>query len=366
MWAPGTAVSPLRMRSQERRSGLIRKEAARDRAALPCNSAPMRDDRVYRERVNRVLDYVAGNLDGDLSLDTLARVAGFSRFHFHRIFQSVAGETLNSHVRRVRLERAAQLMRAAPGRRLTDVALEVGFAGLAEFSRAFKAHFGLSASAWDRRSALENSKISKAPDGLTLYAPGELDDWARGEKVRARLVQLTQFTYAYVRTFEPYGNMRLVAVYQGLIAWLAERGTDVADVVIIGMSLDDPSITPSERCRYDLGVAFPAGAGASGLLEELTRARGRTPGAALPPARAERERHGLSVREIGPLQAVSVHCTGDLAHVERAWQLLYSVWLPASPYVPSDEPAMEVFVRLPEEIGWDVFDLHVCVPVERP
>ena len=40
-------------------------------------------------------------------------------------------------------------------------------------------------------------------------------------------------------------------------AWLAERRTDIRDVVVIGMSLDDPTITPSENCRYDLGVAFP-------------------------------------------------------------------------------------------------------------
>ena len=87
----------------------------------------------YEERVNRVLDYVTQHLDGDLSLNKLARVSHFSPFHFHRIFHAITGETLNSFVRRMRLERAAQLMKAAPSRRVTDIALDVGFAGLAEF-----------------------------------------------------------------------------------------------------------------------------------------------------------------------------------------------------------------------------------------
>ena len=124
----------------------------------------------YYERVNRVLDYIGGHLDGELSLARLAEVGCFSPFHFHRIFQAVTGETLNSHVRRVRLERAALLMKTSPGKRITDAAMEAGFAGTAEFSRAFKSHFGRTASSWDRRSPLEKSKICKAPEMLTYYA----------------------------------------------------------------------------------------------------------------------------------------------------------------------------------------------------
>jgi AraC family transcriptional regulator len=62
----------------------------------------------YTARINRVLDHVHENLDGDLSLRALARVARFSPHHFHRIFSALVGETCHQFVRRVRLERAAQ------------------------------------------------------------------------------------------------------------------------------------------------------------------------------------------------------------------------------------------------------------------
>ncbi|MFT6653148.1 MAG: AraC family transcriptional regulator, partial [Celeribacter sp.] len=61
----------------------------------------------YEARLLRVLDYVYANLDGDLSLDTLADVAALSRFHFHRVFTGMTGETVAAFTRRVRLFRAS-------------------------------------------------------------------------------------------------------------------------------------------------------------------------------------------------------------------------------------------------------------------
>src|SRR5438105_1155031 len=185
----------------------------------------------YYDRVNRVLDYIGHRLDGDLSLAKLSEIGCFSPFHFHRIFQAVTGETLNSHVRRVRLERAALLMKTSPRKRITDVAIEAGFAGTAEFSRAFKNHFDRSPSSWDRCSSLEKSKICKAPEMLSLYSLEELENWKTATNVRVQVSRSGAFRYVYNRIFEPYGSNRLVDAYHALIRWLAERGTDVRDVV---------------------------------------------------------------------------------------------------------------------------------------
>jgi AraC family transcriptional regulator len=335
----------------------------------PANLTPMvrRRNQHYQDRVNRVLDYIGEHLDGELSLARLSGIGGFSAFHFHRIFQGVTGETLNSHVRRVRLERAAQLLKASPQKRITDVALETGFAGTAEFSRAFKSHFGKTASSWDRRSPLEKSKIGKAPETLPFHTVEELHRWKDEAKdVKIRLQRFNAFRYVYFRIYAPYGNTRLVDSYHALTAWLANRQTDIRDVVVIGMSLDDPSITPSENCRYDLGVAFAQESG--GILGEIVRSRGRRVAAGSrvsAPAQSECDGAGLSIRDFEPQQIVSFHCVGDLAQVGSAWQYLYRIWLPSGAYEPADLPAMEMFVKLPEEIGWETFDLQTCIPVVR-
>jgi DNA gyrase inhibitor GyrI len=131
------------------------------------------------------------------------------------------------------------------------------------------------------------------------------------------------------------------------------------------MSLDDPAITPAEKCRYDLGVAFPRQPG--GILGDILRSRGRSFGKLPPPTgKSECDARGLSIRDFEPRQIAAFHCVGDLGHVHRAWHYLYRIWLPSSGYDPADLPAMEMFVRLPEEIGWKTFDLQACVPVVRP
>jgi AraC family transcriptional regulator len=324
-----------------------------------------RTENQHHDRVNRVLDYIGQHLDEDLSLTRLSGIGCFSPFHFHRIFIGATGETLNTHVRRVRLERAALLMKTSPRKRITDVALEAGFAGTAEFSRAFRNHFGRTASSWDRRSPLEKSKICKAPEMLSFYSLEELESWKAAAKVPVRSSSLSAFRYVYIRVLAPYGNNRLVDAYHALIAWLAERGTDVRDVVFIGMSLDDPSITPSENCRYDMGVAFPKQPGRNDMFGEIIHSRGRKPAASPLPASLECGPRGFSIRDFEPQEIAAIHCTGDLGLVDRAWHYLYRVWLPSVAYDPADLPAMELFVRLPEEIGWETFDLQACIPVVR-
>ena len=54
----------------------------------------------YRRRLINVLTYIQDNLDGPLDLETLARIAWFSPFHFHRIFLGMTGETVAAHIRR--------------------------------------------------------------------------------------------------------------------------------------------------------------------------------------------------------------------------------------------------------------------------
>jgi AraC family transcriptional regulator len=319
----------------------------------------------YNDRVNRVLDFIGEHLDGDLSLSQLASVACFSPFHFHRIFQGVTGETLNSHVRRVRLERAALLMKTSPRKRITDVAIEAGFGGTAEFSRAFKNHFDRAPSSWDRRSPLEKSKICKAPEAHSFYSLEELENWKASAKMRVLVNQFSAYRYVYTRIFAPYASTRLVDAYHALIGWLAERGTDTRDIVFIGMSLDDPAVTPAENCRYDMGVAFPKQTGGDGMLRGILRSRGRAGGDSRWPEVPECGARGFTIRDIENQEIAAIHCIGDLGNVDRAWQYLYRIWLPSVAFEPADLPAMEVFIRLPEEIGWETFDLQTCVPVVR-
>ena len=61
----------------------------------------------YAERVNRAIDHIVRNLAEPLSLEAVSEAAGFSPFHFHRVFKSLLGETLNRFVKRLRRQAGA-------------------------------------------------------------------------------------------------------------------------------------------------------------------------------------------------------------------------------------------------------------------
>ena len=74
-----------------------------------------------------VLEHIDRHLDESLELATLADVAHFSSFHFHRLFSAWMGETLGDYLRRRRLEVAALRLVAQPRVPVLNVALSVGF-----------------------------------------------------------------------------------------------------------------------------------------------------------------------------------------------------------------------------------------------
>ncbi len=96
----------------------------------------------YIDRLNKVIDYIEKKLHADITLDDLAQVACFSKYHFHRIFYSFTGEPLYSFVTRLRVERVAALL-LTQNTSITDIALSCGFSDSATFARAFKSRFRL-------------------------------------------------------------------------------------------------------------------------------------------------------------------------------------------------------------------------------
>ncbi|WP_343583991.1 AraC family transcriptional regulator, partial [Herbaspirillum sp.] len=89
----------------------------------------------YTRRMNRVLNYIDAHLDQPLDGAELADVANFSRFHFHRIFAAIMGETLGSYARRRRLEKAAFRLSCGNDETVLETALATGFGSAEAFAR---------------------------------------------------------------------------------------------------------------------------------------------------------------------------------------------------------------------------------------
>ena len=96
----------------------------------------------YDKRMERVIAHVYDHLDEPLDLMTLADVAGMSPFHWHRIFQSMYGESLAATVKRLRLHRAAGVL-AHSTTPIDKVALAAGYPNVQSFTRTFGQVYGM-------------------------------------------------------------------------------------------------------------------------------------------------------------------------------------------------------------------------------
>jgi len=92
----------------------------------------------YQEHIENTLDYIEANLKAELSLADLARAAGYSDYHFLRVFKAVVGLTPADYIRKRRLSEIAREMETN-GRAASDIAFEYGFNSKENFTRAFLA-----------------------------------------------------------------------------------------------------------------------------------------------------------------------------------------------------------------------------------
>jgi AraC family transcriptional regulator len=101
-----------------------------------------------RRQLRRLTDYIRAHLSEELSLAVLAQQAGFSPYHFARVFRQAAGESPHHYVLRQRLETAQRLLKEPVP--LAYVARASGFANQSHFTRTFKRHLGLTPGAYRR------------------------------------------------------------------------------------------------------------------------------------------------------------------------------------------------------------------------
>jgi AraC family transcriptional regulator len=107
-----------------------------------------------------LLKHINSRLGSAVSLDSIARLSGQSRFQLHREFRRVAGETLKQFTLRLQLERAAAQL-AASEKEIRAIALTNGFASHEVFVRAFRRRFGSSPTAYRKHALKDATKVQR-------------------------------------------------------------------------------------------------------------------------------------------------------------------------------------------------------------
>jgi AraC family transcriptional regulator len=304
-------------------------------------------EREYKSRINKTFDYIEKNLESQFTLEEIADVAGFSKYHFNRIFYGCVGETPFQFIQRLRLERAASLIVSRPHLSITEIAFSCGFNDLAVFSRNFKSHFGKTATEWRNQKhtlsniSKTNSKKQQSDDEVLQYfcQRSKTIKWRTNMELNksVEVKELPTMTVAYVRYTGPYkGNEKLFEeLWTKLFTWAGPRGlTAQPDLKSLIIYHDDPNITVEDKLRMSVCISVPPNTKTDGEVGKME---------------VEGGKYVIARFELKGQQ------------FQQAWEWVYGEWFPKSGYQPDDKPCFEMY---PEEPKDGKFTVDICVPVK--
>lgn len=278
----------------------------------------MRD--TYENRMIRVLDYISQNLDGDLSLDTLADVAAMSRFHWHRVFHATTGYTLAETVRRQRAHRAAcwLLQTDLP---IDRIAEKSGYNSIRSFSRVFTEYFEMSPAAFRKHGALRVLAMSQFEGNSAMY------DIEITKTPSRRLVGMPH-KGPYLEIGGTFEKLRAVIAARNL--WPQVQG-------MVGVYYDDPAATKPEDLNSYAGIVVAPETPLPETLKEVT---------------------------LPETEAAILHFKGPYSGLAAAYSHLYGTWLPNSKREFADHPAFEVYMNSPADTKPEDLLTDICVPLK--
>lgn len=301
----------------------------------------------YIARINKVFDYIEANLDKAMTLEELAEVAHFSKFHFARMFHSMVGETPFQFILRIRLERAASLLTTDKKENITHIAWKCGFSDISLFSRHFSAYFDKSPSRYrkdkriDSNISQQHSNSDQTDEKPRLYFSPDLLTlkWRTNMNLNksVEIRQMPEMTVAYIRHIGPYkGDDKLFErLWTKLFSWAGPRGLiggeHFKSLVIYH---DDPNVTTEDKLRMSVCITVPP----------ETKIEGEVGKMQLAAANYVIARFELTAQDF-----------------QQAWDWLYGEWMPQSGYQPDDKPCFEMY---PEEPKDGKFIVDICVPVK--
>lgn len=295
----------------------------------------------YIRRIHKVQDYIEKHLGQQMTLEELSDAAGFSKYHFSRIFQGILHEPLAHYVNRIRMENALFHLAHRTDMNLTDIAYELGYTDSAVFSRAFKNYYGIS----PREYRKEYSKNCKDSFSLSEYNKDTAKkEWKDESPVTGQITieDLKEMQAVYVRHTGTYETLakKYVKLIQTLFECAAKQHLLMdGENLTLAMYHDNPEFGEETQFRTSLCLTVPEGIPVKedGVLGRMTIEGGL---------------YAVGHFELLPEQF------GD------AWDYMYQKWFTCSGYVPRNYSPFEVYRNDPSENKRHICEVDIYVPIE--
>lgn len=294
-------------------------------------------------RIAKAIAYIEDNLQENLSLSSVAEVAHFSPYHFHRLFKSVTKETLSDFILRKRIELAAHYLIHRKEISITEITEKVGFNSLSVFSRNFKKFYGKSPVDFRNTSKSKFSKIHKTESKKGKIETQfeqyicNINENLNWMKSRAKTtVEVTEELHlAYV---SHQGKMdAIVNSYGRLMRWATPKGLmNQEDLRMITIYHDSPKITDLNKIRMSACMTIPKGFKKDDLV---------------------------NYKVLKPTKCIVAKLEVGFHEFEQAWESCF-VWMNENGYHKSEIDPFEIYYNNPNEHPEGLSIVDLCIPVE--
>lgn len=296
----------------------------------------------YIRRIHKVQDYIENHIGESLSIEELSNAAGFSKYHFSRIFQGILHEPLAHYVNRIRMEQSLFLLAHRSDKNMTDIAYELGFSDSAVFSRAFKNCYSVSPREY-RKAYSKNCKDSFLLSEYNKHtAKKESAGILPPVNGQITIENLDEKQAAYVRHIGTYDT--LAKEYSDLIQILYSYAKEQQLLVEgqnwwLAMYHDNPEFGEESQFRTSLCLTVPENLR---IQEDGVLGRMKLEG-------------GLYA--VGHFQIYQEQYSG-------AWNYMYQEWIMGSGYVPRNSYPFEVYRNNSNTNESHIHEVDIYVPIE--
>jgi AraC family transcriptional regulator len=250
--------------------------------------------------VEKALWYIENHYRDDVSLATIARVAGVSQYHLSRIFCYTIGLPCTRYMRLRRLSKGAIAL-AAGERDILNLALSLGYGSHEAFSRAFKAHF---------HKTPEQVRNQGHTNNLNLLEAKTMQQTTSTTLSEPRFEQLSELVIVGLSRHYPFEKVGAIPDQWQSFAELIPRLTSKAKPTTFGVIYN----AQDDCFDYLSGVEFNAGQ-------------------VMPP--------NVVRLEMAPQEYAVFEHTGHVAQVRQTCDAIWSRWLPESKAQVAEAPWFE-------------------------
>lgn len=295
----------------------------------------------YKNRINRVFEFIDQNLESDLSLNKISGIAFFSPFHFHRVFKFVTGETLNGYITRRRIEKSASDL-LHKNITSTEIAHKYGFSDNSSYSRTFKKYFGVNPTEFKKQNPNRHSKIRQLESKNGQEYPDYekyiciIDNLKKWTEMNAK-IEVKETPELNLAGVTHVGVNGIENAFEKLTKWAIPKGLLKNPEAKMGrVFFDSFKFTAPEKVRMSIFLVTNESFETEGEINKLTISKGKCI---------------IGRFEITPME------------FEKSWTSLF-IWMNENGYKKGNENPYEIYHNDYREHPENKFIVDLYIPIE--